>query len=100
MILAALVTALPVILFLAGVRVSHDDMWVFLMFWYLVVMTLWAMSCFTLAKAKGYDTNSIGGMFLFLMLLGFCIPLAPLIFPLGIMFGLKDKTRMHRPRRR
>lgn len=51
------------------------------------------------AKAKGYAADMVGGMFLFLFLLGGCIPFAPFLFPFVALFGLKDKTH-HRSRSR
>jgi len=53
---------------------------------------------FSFAKAKGYATDMIGGIFIFLLVLGCCIPIAPFVFPAVAIFGLKDKTRKSRRR--
>ena len=60
---------------------------------YLATVTMWMVGCFSLAKAKGYATDMTGGIFLFLFLLGCCIPCAPFVFPVVVIFGLKDKTK-------
>ena len=78
-------------------RVS-DGWMIFWFFLYLGTITLWMIGSFSLAKAKGYGTDMIGGLFLFLFVLGFCIPIAPMVFPGFVIFGLKDKTRERKRR--
>jgi cytochrome bd-type quinol oxidase subunit 2 len=74
-------------------RQVSDGWMIFWFFLYLGTVTLWMVGSFSLAKAKGYGTDMMGGLFMFLFLLGFCIPLAPFVFPGFVIFGLKDKTR-------
>ena len=61
-------------------RIS-DERIVVLLLLYLGSMTLWMIGSFSLARAKGHGRDTIGGIFLFLFLLGFCVPLAPLFSP-------------------
>jgi hypothetical protein len=67
------------------------------LFVYLGTVTLWMVGSFSFANAKGYDTDTMGALFLFLFFLGLCLPVAPILFPIVVLFGLKDKTR-HRNR--
>lgn len=67
--------------------------------WYFATLTLWAMASFTLAKAKGYDTDQMGAVLLFLYLVSCCVPGAMFVFP-AVAIGLRDKTRRHRHRGR
>jgi hypothetical protein len=74
----------------------NDDQLVMLILLYVGSWVMWMWGSFTLAKAKGYGSDWSGNVFIFLLALGFCFPIAPFIFPGFIIFGLKDKTRDHR----
>ena len=63
---------------------------------YLGTVSLWMVGSFSLARAKGYHTDTMGGLFIFLFLLGFCFPVAPFLFPAVVIFGLKDKASERR----
>jgi hypothetical protein len=65
----------------------------------LGTVTLWSMSGFTLAKAKGYHPDMLGPVFVFLYIVGLCFPVVFFGFPLFVILGLKDKT-LPRKRRR
>ena len=80
-------------------KMTNDNLGVLALFLYLGSVTLWMVGSFNLAKAKGYGDDQVGGVFLFLFLLGCIIPFAPCIFPLGVLF-LKDKTRRRPVRHR
>jgi len=75
------------------VQGMSDERIMVLLLLYLATMTMWMVGSFTLARAKGHGRDTIGGIFLFLFLLGFCVPIAPFLFPGFVIFGLKDKTR-------
>jgi hypothetical protein len=75
---------------------SSDNYSILLIFLYLGSWTMWMISSFTLAKAKGYAGVMAGGILLFLILLGFCFPVAAFVFPAVALFGLKDKTKEKR----
>ncbi|HEY3864128.1 MAG TPA: hypothetical protein VGO59_19845 [Verrucomicrobiae bacterium] len=66
---------------------------------YLATVTMWMAGSFSLAKAKGYGTDIMGPVFVFLFLLGICVPLSPFLFPWVVIFGLKDKMRVRRRKR-
>src|SRR5260370_2017536 len=100
---ALVLTALLVFMWHKGaghlrVREVSEGWMVFWFFLYLGTVTLWMVGSFSLAKAKGYDTDMMGGLFIFLFLLGFCFPVAPFVFPGFVIFGLKDKTRERKHR--
>ena len=78
-------------------RRMKDTQIAILILLYLAAVTMWMVGGFSLAKAKGYDGDMVGGVFVFLYIAGFCFPLVPFIFPGVVIFGLKDKTR-HRHR--
>jgi hypothetical protein len=65
---------------------------------YLATVTMWMVGSFSLAKAKGHHADTVGSIFIFLFILGFCIPMAPFIFPGFVIFGLEDKTKGRRRR--
>lgn len=91
---AVAMTALLVFLFVRWDRRSpNDNIGVLLLLLYFACWTLWMMASFTLAKAKGYSADLAGGIFLSLIVLGFCFPIAVLLFPIVVLFGLNDKTR-------
>lgn len=85
-----------------NLRFGHlNDGWIALGFlFYLATVTMWMVASFSLARAKGYHSDMVGGIFLFLIILGFCFPIAPLVFPGFVIFGLKDKTRERMRRER
>ena len=73
-----------------------DAYFVLVLFLYLGCWAMWMAASFTLAKAKGYAGDIAGGIFLFLIILGFCFPVAAFVFPAVVLFGLKDKTKERR----
>lgn len=94
--IAILMTAALVFGFMkSGRKTSEtsDGVFALLFLLYLATVTMWMVGSFSLAKAKGYGTDMMGGIFIFLFILGFCFPVAPLVFPAVVIFGLKDKTR-------
>jgi hypothetical protein len=81
---------------LASRRQAHrisDERILLLILLYFASVIMWMVGSFTLARAKGHGRDTIGGIFLFLLLLGFCVPIAPFVFPGVVIFGLKDRTR-------
>lgn len=60
---------------------------------------MWMMGSITLTRAKGYQRDFAGGLFVFIYLLGFCFPIAPVLFPLFIIFALEDKAKRRIERR-
>jgi biotin transporter BioY len=80
-------------------KITYDNWLGLVVLLYMGAAILWIVGCFYLAKAKGYDQDRVGGMFLLLFVLGCIIPVAPCIFPIGVLF-LKDKARRHVRRRR
>ena len=76
----------------------NDNFLVLVLFLYLGAVVMWMAGSFTLAKAKGYEGDMVGGVFMFLLILGCCFPIAPLLFPGVVIFALKDKTRGRRRR--
>jgi hypothetical protein len=74
-------------------RHTSDGMTALLVLLYFATVTMWMVGSFSLAKAKGYGSDMMGGVFLFLFILGFCFPIAPFAMPAVVIFGLKDKTR-------
>ena len=66
---------------------------------FFAAWTMWMITSFSLTKAKGYSKDLAGGLFMLCFILGFCIPIAPMLFPLYIIFALEDKTK-DRMRRR
>lgn len=98
-VFAALLTAAFCVAFAQVGKLSNDNWSVLSFFLYLGAAVLWMVGCFNLAKAKGYGADQVGGMFLFLFILGCVIPIAPCIFPIGVLF-LRDKTQRPVRRRR
>jgi len=95
------VTALHIAAIAIGLFVWFDgkesDGWVaFLVLAYIGTVILLMAASFSLAKAKGYADDMVGGLFLMLFLLGCCIPFAPFLFPIVVLFGLKDKAHRRR----
>lgn len=60
---------------------------------YPATWLMWMAASFSLTKAKGYDRDLASGLFVIIYIVGFCIPIAPILFPLFIIFALEDKTR-------
>ncbi len=79
-------------------RHRSDNLFILILFVYIGCWVLWMAGSLSLAKAKGYGGDMAGGILLFLILLGFCVPISVFAFPVVVMFGLKDKTG-HRSRR-
>ncbi len=92
---AALMAAFVILICTRARRVSDTWIIAFILL-YLAAVTMWMVGSFTLAKAKGYEGDLACGVFVFLYVVGFCFPIAPLLFPGGVIFGLKDKARHRR----
>jgi hypothetical protein len=60
---------------------------------YLASYAMWVIASLTLARARGYQRDAMGAIFVVCYILGFCIPILPLLFPFFIIFGLDDKTK-------
>jgi hypothetical protein len=73
---------------------NWNALWIVL---YLAAYAMWVMASLSLAKAKGYERDAMGALFMMCFIVGFCIPLLPILFPFFIIFGLEDKIkrRMH-----
>ena len=90
-------SALLVYLFVRRDKLQPSDNYlVLLLFVYLGCWTMWMVASFTLAKAKGYAGDFAGAIFLLLIVLGFCFPVAVFVFPAVVLFGLEDKTKTRR----
>jgi hypothetical protein len=89
---ALVLTALLIVLiYRHGPKVSDGTMALgFLL--YCATWTMWMVASFTLAKARGYASDFTGTLFLIFFIIGFCFPIAPMLFPLYIIFALKDKS--------
>lgn len=74
-------------------RERMEDMLVVILFAYVGAVVLLMMGSFSLARAKGYETDMMGCILVFLYFAGFLFPLAPLLLPGIVIFGLKDKTK-------
>ena len=57
---------------------------------------MWMITSFSLTRAKGYARDLAGSLFMLFFILGFCIPFARMLFPIYIIFALKDKTKNRR----
>jgi hypothetical protein len=65
-------------------------------FLYFAAFVMWIRSGFSFVRAKGYPRDYAGKMFLFLIILGFCFPMAVWVLPAVAIFGLEDKTKTRR----
>jgi len=65
---------------------------------YVAAYAAWVTASLTLARARGYQRDAMGALFMVVFVVGFCIPALPLLFPFFIIFGLQDRTndRMRR----
>lgn len=91
---AIIMSALLVYLFLRrDSQHPSENYFILLLFLYIGCWTMWMIASFSLAKAKGYAGDMAGGILLFLILIGFCFPVAVFVFPAVVLFGLKDKTK-------
>ena len=54
---------------------------------------MWMVASFSLARAKGYQRDFASGLFVVIYIIGFCFPIAPILFPLFIIFALEDKAK-------
>jgi peptidoglycan biosynthesis protein MviN/MurJ (putative lipid II flippase) len=97
---AAVLTSLLAFLIVRRDRPHASDGYVVLLLFLMVACwVLWMLASYTLAKAKGYDSQSSSGMFVVFLVLGFCfMPIMMFAFPVIVLFGLKDKTRRRQPR--
>src|SRR5712691_9462715 len=95
LICALAMTVALIAIALSSRRQAHrmsDERILVLILLYFGSVKMWMVGSFTLARAKGHGRDTIGGIFLFLLLLGFCVPIAPFVFPGLVIFGLKDRT--------
>jgi cytochrome c oxidase assembly factor CtaG len=60
---------------------------------YVASYAMWVMASLSLARARGYQRDAMGVLFAVCFIIGFCIPILPLLFPFFIIFGLEDKTK-------
>lgn len=98
---ALILTVLQLIFFLKIQRlVATQDEFVVFFLTYFSSVALWMLGSYNLAKAKGYDSHTIGGVFIVLFIAGFCVPMAALLYPAVVLFGLPDKNRRGRRRSR
>ena len=72
---------------------GSDGQRAMMVLFYFATVTMWMVGSFSLAKAKGHSADSMGAVFIFLIIFGLCIPIAPFVFPGFVIFGLEDKTR-------
>jgi hypothetical protein len=96
--IALVLTVSMVLVFmsLAAKRRQHQDMdsWAALaIVLYLGSYAMWTAASLTLARAKGYPRDFGGALFLGCFILGFCIPIVPVLFPFYILFGLEDRAK-------
>jgi cytochrome c oxidase assembly factor CtaG len=66
---------------------------------YVAAYAAWVSASLTLARARGYQRDAMGALFMVVFVIGFCIPILPILFPFFIIFGLQDRTK-DRMRRR
>ncbi len=76
-----------------GIQHRNENYMALLLVLYLGCWTMWMIASYSLAKAKGYSGEMAGGIFVFLMVIAFCFPIAAILFPVAVIFGLDDKTR-------
>jgi hypothetical protein len=77
-------------------RERHDGLAAIAIFGYLAAWILWMLVGFNLARAKGYSRDFTGVLFVVVYILGFCVPILVFAFPIFILFGLEDKSKMRR----
>lgn len=100
-VVAIALSAALVVVFRKGVH-THEgaDNWMVLgIVLYFAAYAAWVSASLTLARARGYQRDAMGALFMVVFVIGFCIPILPLLFPFFIIFGLQDKTK-DRMRRR
>ena len=68
-------------------------------FLYFAAYAMWVVASLSLARARGYQRDAMGVLFVVCFVAGFCIPIFPLLFPFFIIFGLEDKTKNSKRRR-
>ena len=81
-------------------RLEDDDWFMPMLLLYVGAVIAWWMAGFSFAKAKGYEGDRVTKVFWFLLFLGCFIPIASLLFPAFVIFGLRDKHRSRRSRHR
>jgi hypothetical protein len=67
---------------------------------YFASWAMWVMTSLSLAKAKGHSRDLAGTLFMVFLLVGFCVPTTPLLFPFFVLFAMEDKTKNGMRRRR
>ena len=94
-VVAIILSVLLVIVFRKSihVRVGEDNWTALGVVLYLAAYAMWVISSLNLARAKGYQRDAMGALFTICFVIGFCIPILPLLFPFFIIFGLEDKTK-------
>jgi ABC-type spermidine/putrescine transport system permease subunit II len=60
---------------------------------YFAAWVSWVLVGFNLARAKGYHQDFTGTLFVVIYLVGLCLPVIVVGFPIVILFGMKDKAR-------
>lgn len=100
---AVLVVAFAVVIYTLFHKSDADlftsDWDVFFLFVHLIAVVLVLAATFSFAKAKGYSADMVGGILIFLVLFALCIPCAAFVFPVAVVFGLKDRNKTRSPRR-
>jgi hypothetical protein len=67
---------------------------------YVASWAMWVMTSLSLARAKGHSRDLAGTLFMVFLVVGFCIPITPLLFPFVVLFAMEDKTKNGMRRRR
>jgi cobalamin synthase len=102
-IMMALILTGLVVLLMYRIRHSgyhRSDGWAAAgLFLYVGTYVMWMMASLSLARARGYNRDAMGALFIICYLVGFCIPPLPLMFHLFILFGLEDKAKNKQRRR-
>lgn len=80
-------------------EVISDNWDVLFLLAYLSAVALVLAATFSFAKAKGYSEDMVGGILIFLILFGLCVPCAAFVFPVAVVFGLKDRNQTRSYRR-
>ena len=98
MVIAILLSVLFIIVLRKAKHMNHgaDDWNVLGVVLYVAAYAMWVMASFSLARAKGYHGDAMGALLTVCLILGFCIPILPILFPFYMIFGLEDKTKGRR----
>jgi hypothetical protein len=100
-VIAVVLSVLLVIAFRKSIHtIAGKDNWTILVLTlYVAAYAMWVVASLSLARARGYQRDAMGALFAVCFIIGFCIPILPLLFPFFIIFGLEDKTKDRKRRR-